>query len=107
MQKKGGDKMIRSKKRKGTSAPSIFEKAKKLRPELSRDDVVALLRYDLHPTKPGEKADGIVIVDRENITVFLNGEETDKIRFIVRPELSFRNILLSDHSGWPAVGRVY
>lgn len=73
--------MIRSKKRKGTSAPSIFEKAKKLRPELSRDDVVALLRYDLHPTKPGEKADGIVIVDRENITVFLNGEETDKIRF--------------------------
>ena len=79
--KKGGDKMIRSKKRKGTSEPSLFETAKRLRPDLSRDDVVALLRYDLHPTNPGEKADGIVIVDREYITVFLGGEERRRVRF--------------------------
>lgn len=72
--------MIRRKKRKGQGGPSLFEKAKKLCPQLEKESVVALLGYDLHPTRPAQKAEGIVIIDREYITVFLDGEETNKIR---------------------------
>ena len=72
--------MIRRKKRKGQDGPSLFEKAKKLCPQLEKESVVALLGYDLHPTRPAQKVEGIVIIDREYITVFLDGEETNKIR---------------------------
>lgn len=48
-------------------------------PDWTHDDVVAAFGYNLHPEIPGEIVDGFVAVSREELVIFLNGEETERV----------------------------
>ena len=67
------------KKNKKTIAIKGFEELKALCPELKKDDIVASFKYNLHPSVPGVRCKGTVIIDRHNIRVFCDGEELEKI----------------------------
>ncbi len=58
---------------------SLFEKAKKIYPDIKKENTVALFGYDLHRETAGRLVDGLVIADRENVTVFEDGKETLKV----------------------------
>ena len=70
---------------------SLVEKAKKLRPELKREDTVAVFGFDLDSEIPGKRVDGIVIVDRETLTVYKDGAETHAVRIDELSEVSTYN----------------
>lgn len=66
--------------RKKSNKTSIMQKVKKLCPQLEREDIVVALEYKLHPDIPWEKCDGLVIADREELRVYLNGEMTEAVK---------------------------
>ena len=68
------------KKKKGTPRPSVYDKVKKLRPELAREDIVAMFTFDLDAEIPSFKRDGVAVADREELTLFYNGEAVEKIK---------------------------
>ena len=68
---------FRKKKRKG--GENLFSKAKKLVPDLQKENIIAVFAFDLHPEILGKRVDGLVIADRETLTVFSDGVETDKL----------------------------
>lgn len=55
--------------------PTILDTINLLCPELKRDDIVAAFTYNLHPDIPGKVCDGVVVVDREKLSVFIDGQE--------------------------------
>jgi len=69
------------KKNKKDVKPPIFEKLKRLCPHLEKDDIVAFFEYNLHPEIPGKVCDGVVVADRQNITVYEDGQAVNKISF--------------------------
>ena len=71
---------MRSKAKKDRG-DKIFDIVKKLCPDLRREDVVAAFTYNLHPEIPDRVCDGAVIVDRESIRLFMDGNETRRIAF--------------------------
>ena len=70
--------MIR--KRKGAKRPNPFEKMKKLLPELDRKDILSVFEYNLDPEIPGKTVDGLVAVSREDVIVFLDDVEVQRIK---------------------------
>lgn len=71
---------VRFGRRKRKSGPSLFEKIKKLRPDIEKDSIVTLFAFDLDPEIPGKRVDGVVLADREYLSVFIDGNETKRIR---------------------------
>lgn len=67
------------KKNKKPGAINSFEELKALCPELEKDDLVASFKYNLHPSIPGVRCKGTVVIDRHYIRVFRDGEELEKI----------------------------
>ena len=76
--RKAVKKMI--KKKKGALRPSVYDKVKKLRPELAREDIVAMFIFDLDTDIPSLKRDGVAVADREELTLFWDGEAVEKIK---------------------------
>ena len=66
-------------KKKHKRIPSPFEQAEKLCPELKKDDIVAILQFDLDPETPGKKVEGLAIADRSYLSVFIDGAQTVKL----------------------------
>ena len=67
--------MIKIGKKKPEKKPSSFEKLKKLKPEITRDEVITVFEYNLHPEKPSTVVEGLVYADKEYLSVFMDGEE--------------------------------
>ena len=59
---------------------SLLEKLKKLRPEIDRTDIVTLFAFDLHHESPDVIVDGMVLADKEYLTVYSDGEEMSKVK---------------------------
>ena len=72
--------MIKEKK-KNRKENGIRKKIEKLCPALQNDDIISAFEYNLHPDIPNKNCDGLVVVTRENITVFLDGEVMSELRF--------------------------
>ncbi len=68
---------LRRKKRK--AGVSLLEKARKICPNLQKENIVALFAFDLHPELPGKKVDGIVLSNRESVSVIMDGTVIAKI----------------------------
>ena len=68
---------LRRKKRK--VGVSLLEKTKKIYPNIQKENIVALFAFDLHPELPGKKVDGIVLSDRESVSVIMDGTVIAKI----------------------------
>lgn len=66
-------------RKKNRGRVPLFEKVKKLVPDIEKDNILALLAFDLHPEIPAKKVDGILLADRENLLVFIDGELTLKL----------------------------
>lgn len=67
-------------KKKGTaSRTTSFEIAKKLCPDLKKEDFILAFPYNLHPSNPDVRCKGDVVVDRESIHVFADGVQLEKI----------------------------
>ena len=84
-------------KKKRKSGENLFAKAKKLLPNLQKENIIAVFAFDLHPEISGKRVDGLVIADRETVTVFTDGVETAKLPLV--------NI--SSFSVYSGVGTVY
>lgn len=69
--------LFKRKKRKG--GESLLVKLKKIVPEVKKENIIALFAFDLHPEIPQKKVDGIVLVDRENLFVFMDGVLSQEI----------------------------
>ena len=52
---------------------------RELCPGVKKEDVIISFQYNLHPSKPDERCKGAVIVDRHDLTVFRDKEETLRI----------------------------
>ena len=59
---------------------SLLEKLKKLRPEIDKADIIALFAFDLHHESPDVIVDGMVLADKEYLTVYADGEEKCRVR---------------------------
>ncbi|MBP3377098.1 MAG: hypothetical protein J6L83_10070 [Clostridia bacterium] len=70
---------MRRKKKSGEKRLSVFERAQKLCPDLKKEDLIIYFSYNLHPSDPIGRCNGNVIIDRETIRVFSNGELTESI----------------------------
>ncbi len=64
-----------------TAEPSLKDRVKNLCPQLVRKDIFSAYAFDLHPEIPGKPCDGLVVVGREYIDTFLDGELTAHIPF--------------------------
>jgi hypothetical protein len=71
---------VRFLRRKRKSGVFLLEKVKKLRPDIEKDNIVTLFAFDLDPEMPGKRVDGIILADREYLSVFIDGNETMRIR---------------------------
>lgn len=69
--------MIKRKNKK--IKPSVFERVKKLCPELDKRDIVAAFTYNLDSTVPGKRRDGIIVADKAKIRVFCDDIEIECI----------------------------
>lgn len=81
--------MIKRKKR--DREPSVMDAVKKLCPDLKKDDLIAAFGYNLDPFVPGKRCDGIVVADRENIILFLDGKKEKRISLSEISELKSEN----------------
>ena len=68
--------MIRKKK---VREPSIREAVKKLCPDLKKEDLITAFRFNLDPEIPGKRLDGIAVADRENLTLYVDGNIDKRI----------------------------
>ena len=66
-------------KNKKTNAQKGFEELKALYPELKKEELVVSFEYNLHPSIPGVRCKGTVIIDRKYISVFRDGKKIEKI----------------------------
>ncbi len=67
----------------------LYQRAKKLRPELSEEDIVSLWEYDLDLHDPQKKCDGFVVIDKQKGTVYENGNEVRSFSLDTVEELKF------------------
>jgi len=67
---------VKSKKKK--KAP-ICDSIRELCPGVKKEDVLLWFRYNLHPSEPGLRCKGAVVVDRESLTVFRDKEKIERI----------------------------
>ena len=59
--------------------PSVFEDLKRLCPDKNKDDIIAVFRFNLDPTTPSLRRDGVFLADREGITIFIDGKEESRL----------------------------
>ena len=59
--------------------PSVFEKLKRLCPDLDKDIVIAAFAYNLDQSVPGKICDGLVVADKYCVRVFHNDIEIENI----------------------------
>ncbi len=81
--------MIGRKKKK--SEPSVMDAVKKLRPDLKKEDLVTAFSFNLDPVVPGKRRDGVVIVDRDSLILFLDGKEENRFALSEISELKTEN----------------
>ena len=67
------------KRKKGDRVPSVFEDLKRLCPDKNKDDIIAVFRFNLDPTTPSLRRDGVFLADREGITIFIDGKEESRL----------------------------
>lgn len=70
---------MRRKNKNATVKATSFEQAKKLCPDLKKEDLILIFPYNLHPSDPNGRCKGIVIIDRAHIRIFADDEQTAKI----------------------------
>ena len=58
-----------------TTSKQLFERAKKLQPELTEETLVSLWEYNLDKDEPRGKKDGMVLISDSELTVYENGEK--------------------------------
>ncbi len=66
-------------KRKSKKKASLSEIVLALCGDLKKEDIVAAFAYDLHPEIPAKSVDGLVVASREEIRVFLDGNEINRL----------------------------
>lgn len=66
-------------KKNGSGRVSVKELIKKVRADLGEDDVICSFQYNLHPETPGKSCEGLVIVDKSDLTVYIDGEVSERI----------------------------
>ena len=67
-------------RRKRKNVVSLLDKVKKLCPNIKKENIITLFAFDLDPEVPGKRVDGMVLADREYLTVFIDGAQTNRIR---------------------------
>jgi ATP-binding cassette subfamily B protein len=63
------------KKKKRNVEDKLTSQLKKLYPNKSRDEFIFVISYNLHPSNPDVRCNGIVTADNEEIAVWLDGEK--------------------------------
>ena len=76
---KGGE-VMRTRKRGAIERYDVRKNLKRHCPDWTQDDIVAAFGYNLHPEIPGQRVDGFVAVSREEIVVFLDGNEIERTK---------------------------
>ena len=94
---KGGESVAFKGRKKRSNRENLFAKANKLIPNIQKENILAIFSFDLHPEIPNKRVDGLVIADREYISVYMDGSETAKL---ARDDISSLNI-------YNGVGTVY
>ncbi len=69
------------KSKKNTPRLSHYEVIKKLCPTIEKENILAAYAFDLHPEIPGKSCDGMVVVCRDEILVYSDGVETNRVPF--------------------------
>ena len=67
--------MIKIGKKKAPKRDDIRE----LCPGINKDDVLISFKYNLHPSDPGVRCQGAVIIDRHDLVIFRDKQEIDRV----------------------------
>ncbi len=70
---KGGD-AVKNKKKS-----DAVDRIKELCPGINKEDVILSFSYNLHPSDPYARCKGMVVADKQHLTVFRDGIQIDKI----------------------------
>ena len=76
---KGGEIVALFRKKKRKDGENLFSKALKLNPELKKENIIAVFPFDLDREIQGKRVDGLLIADRETVSVYIDGVETEKL----------------------------
>ena len=49
-------------------------------PGIKKEDVILSFTYNLHPSEPSVRCRGVIVVDKNDLIIFRDGREVDRIK---------------------------
>ena len=68
------------KRKKAPNRKSLFDRVKKLCPDLKKEDITVIFAFDLDSEEPGIKRDGLAMADREELSLFCDGKRVERLK---------------------------